>query len=375
MKDVLSNIPKSVNLKDNKYLPIFLIGGVIVIVCLIVIVYFSFFYGGSSSYSDIRSIMRSAAVDYCDENCDGLFEGVNSVTVPATTLISNGYMDDFSELTGDKDNSCSGDVVISKSYDGYSYISKLDCGSKYSEESIYDVVLRNNEIVESGSGLYDLNGGKVFRGEYVDNYLKLGETMFRIVKINSDNSLLLVLNDYDKSTMSVWDDRYNSAVEKNDGINDYSISRAKETLDDLISNVYRDDIINKAIGYDYCIGSRDSSSVVNDGSLECSIKYNDYISLLTVYDIINASVDGNCKSIDTSINCQNYNYLTEYDSSIWTITPVSGTTEQVYYYDGSDIDDSKARVRYSLRFVITISGDEVYESGDGTLENPYILYE
>lgn len=371
MKDFLSSIG---NLKDNKNATFLIIGGVLVLICLIIIIYFSFFYGGSSNY-DLRSAVEEAAVNYCEENCEKLLDTADSISVSDKTLIDGNYMKDFEFLTGDEDNTCGASVKITKAYDGYNLITNVDCGSDYSEDNIVDIVTSNNDIVNDGSGLYELNNSKVFRGEYVNNYLKLGEILFRIVKINSDDTLMLVLDDANSNIRGNWDDRYNSVVKKNDGINDYSVSRAREFLTNFISNLYAEDIGKKAINYDYCVGSRLESDVVNDGSLECGVKYKDYISLLTVYDFINASLDINCKGVQNSKVCQNYNYLNLYDDEFWFITPVKDTTNQLYYYDGAGIDLDKARVKHSLRFVITISGDEIYKSGDGTLDNPYVIYE
>ena len=369
MKDALSSV---MNVKDNKNMTFFIIGGVLILICIIIIIYFSFFYNnGGSSYVELRNTLEKAAINYCDDNCGNLFGGVTTITVPARTLIDGGYMREFNK--GDE-TTCDGEVVIKKAYAGYNYITDLDCGEN-SLKNIYDTIVENASIVDNGSGLYEMNDSKVYRGEYVDNYLKLGNTMFRIVKLNNDNTLMLVLDDYNKNTESKWDDRYNSNVKRNDGINDYSISRARETLTNIISNLYAEDIGKKAMSYDYCIGSRGLADASNDGSIECVSKFNDYISLLTVYDFINASIDGGCKSVDNSKVCQNYNYLDSYSEAFWTLTPVKDTTNDVYYYDGSSLVEDKAKTKHSLRFVITISGEEKYKSGTGTFEDPYVIYE
>lgn len=368
MKEILDKI------KSSNSMPIILIGAGVMVICIILICYFSFFYR-NNSYNDLKVIMKNASVEYCKDNCENLFEGVSVVTVTSDTLVKGNYMDSFSKLTNDKENNCTGEVVISKAYNGYNYITNLDCGSDYSDKKIVDVINSEVSVVTSGTGLYDINGGKVYRGEYVDNYLKLGSTMFRIVKINSDNTLMLVLADFDRNTNSKWDDRYNSSVKKNDGYNDYSISRARESLINMIDNEYGKSVEQKAISYDYCIGARSANSDVNDGSIECSKKYRDYVSLLSVYDIINASLDSGCKTIANSSVCQNYNYLALYDSSFWTITPVIDTTNQVYCFEQVSFQALKARTKNSLRFVITISGDEIYKSGNGTSSDPYVISE
>ena len=368
MKDALSKM------KDSKNMTFFIIGGILVFICIVIIIYFSFFYNVSNYSGDLRNTVKNAAVKYCNDNCDNLFEGVSSIKVPASTLIDGGYMKSFASLTHDKNSTCSGEVVINKSYNGYNYITTVDCND-IDNKNIYDEIVNSNSIVTSGSGLYEMNDSKVFRGEYTNNYLKLGNILFRIVKLNNDNTIMLILSDYNKNTLSKWDDRYNSSVKRSDGINDYSISRVRESLLNLLSNVYGENINNKAISHDYCIGSRSANDNNNDGSIECSNKYNDYISLLPVYDFINASIDSNCVSIKNSRVCQNYNYLAGFEDSFWTITPVKGSSSEVYYSNGYYLNFDSAKTKYSLRFVITISGDEIYKSGDGTLDNPYVIFE
>ena len=62
----------------------------------------------------------------------------------------------------------------------------------------------------TGNGLYDLNGEKVYRGETVNNYVKLDNALFRIVKIIANNQILLIADDVLDSSSLPYDDRYNS---------------------------------------------------------------------------------------------------------------------------------------------------------------------
>ncbi len=363
-------------LKDSNMLQIIYIGAGIIGVCIILIVYFAYFYKGYS-YDDIKKKMINAADSYCEKNCANLFDGVNSISIPVSTLVDAGYMKDLTKLTKDKDNLCSGEVIVKKGFNDYNYISKLDCGKKYHDTSIMEVITSDDNYVTSGNGLYSLNDTSVYRGDNVNNYIKLNAAdniLFRIVKVNNDGSLLLILNDYDKVTSSVWDDRYNSDSNKADGINDYSVSRAKDKLEKLLTSSYKDNVQKKAINYEYCVGSRKTSDNNNDGSIECSNKFNSYISLISVYDIINASLDSNCTNIDKSRACINYNYLDNYSKEFWTLTTVSDTSNMVYKYDNYNIEGEKAKRKFSLRFVFTISGEEDYKSGNGSEDNPYILY-
>ena len=53
-------------------------------------------------------------------------------------------------------------------------------------------IIANEKIVTSGYGLYAVNGNYVYRGELVNNYVKFGKTLWRIVKITSNNNIVLI---------------------------------------------------------------------------------------------------------------------------------------------------------------------------------------
>ena len=71
----------------------------------------------------------------------------------------------------------------------------------------------------------------------VNNYLQLDNYLFRIVKVTSDNKILLILNEMASTSSSYYDDRYNQDRRFNSGFNDYRISRMSEYLDDLYNNI------------------------------------------------------------------------------------------------------------------------------------------
>lgn len=360
-------------LYDNKYFPYFLMGGVIAIICFFIIIYFTFFYTKKVSYSNYRSVIKNAAVNYCNDNCNTLFDNNDSVVVPVETLMNKGYMSSFQKMYDDSDISCDGKVTINKNYNNYNYIVNVDCGDAYKDKTINDYFSTNVHLVETGDGLYSFGNYKVYRGEYVNNYVLFDKTLFRIVRINSDNSLTLVLDDYSKNINGVWDDRYNSTYYNNFGFNDYLVSRAQEFLHSIMTIEDYKGAFKKSINYDYCIGSKSSSSTKNDYSEVCSKTVSDYIGLLTVDDIIISSLDKNCNSVENSMACQNYNYISKYDRNFWLMTSDNENTKNVYRYDIDEIDAVKCSSRSSFRFILTISGDEIYKSGDGSKEKPFVL--
>ena len=60
-------------------------------------------------------------------------------------------------------------------------------------------------------------------------------------------------------------------------------------------------------------------------------------------------------------------------NAYWLMTTVKDTTEKIYSVSTEQLNLTYANNRLSLRFVITISGNEIYKSGTGTETDPYIL--
>ena len=95
------------------------------------------------------------------------------------------------------------------------------------------------------------------------------------------------------------------------------------------------------------------------------------MSLLSVYDYLNASIDPGCtKSI--SPECQNYNYLSEEDS-FWLANGVSTDSSKLYYVSAGSIDVDNAYSNNYIRTVIHLNDNVMIESGKGTKSNPYII--
>ena len=51
---------------------------------------------------------------------------------------------------------------------------------------------KDNGLVSEGEGLYNNEGELIFRGKNVNNYLLYSNILWRIVKVNTDNSVLLI---------------------------------------------------------------------------------------------------------------------------------------------------------------------------------------
>lgn len=374
---------QNLELKNKMRKMIFLI---IVIVVLLIIVLLLLSLSGSkkNSYSDIEKVMVNAAQKYYNTN-SSLLPSADKATseVSVQKLINGGYMKSLDKYNP-KAASCSGKVVVENNDDTYLYVSYLDCGSNYTTTELFREITKSSNIVDSDEGLYKINDEYVFRGENVNNYVKMDENLWRIVKVDKNDDIVLI---YDGLYWinHEWDDRYNSELNMNYGYNNYKKSRVKEYLEDIYNAskkgdtttyttlLFTNDSIKYLTSYDLCVGKRNDTQTQNNNMYECQdVLENTKVGLLTLSDYINASVDPSCKSSKDS-SCQNYNFIATRDS-FWLATGTTQNSYGVYEVDRSGVVEAVPAGSYSgIRPVVHLSSKTMFGSGKGTKDSPYLI--
>lgn len=369
MKEKLEKIDKKILIMGGTFL--------IVIIVLIfggALLYNKLFF--KSSYEDVENIMLEAAKSYLNDNSEKLPLNVNdNISIPVDTLVDAEEMNTLESYLREDENTCSGEVTVTNvNGEDYRYAVFLDCGEdKHQTIKFVDYINENVEIVNDGNGLYDLNGELVYRGDNVDNYITFSGKTYRIVKFAQEHPVIIYT---EKMDSVVWDDRYNVDKEDNSGINDYEISRIKDSLNELYKGTTLVAEADKLLvsAHDIGIGRRNSKDTDKSGSLEnAELLKNQYIGLLQVNDYLNASTDRNCIET-TSPSCVNYNYLSKYTYNWWTVTASSLNSYKVFRIGGS----SEAKIASTnsngyLRPVFYLVKDAIYVSGNGTKESPYVI--
>lgn len=351
---------------------------IVVVTMAIVLILFIFSsMGGKKSYSDVEDIMIKAATKYYKANENLLPKTTGGVVeVSAKKLANLNYMNDVSRYI--KKSSCSGKVVVENNDDNYIYVPYLDCGDIYKTTELYRKITDSKNIITSGDGLYLSNGSYIFRGENVNNYISIKDKLWRIVKVTANNEVVLVLQDRIGYSTSEWDDRYNTDTGYQSGINNFSVSRLHDRLEEIYKDVdgeiFTEDIKNHIVSHNYCIGKRVSNAGGNDNAIECSeVSDSLKVGLLTAADYMYASLDGGC-TYTTSSSCQNYNYLTNKKFNWWLLTATPESSYHAYYVTTSGviktIYTSSNKV---IRPVIYLNSKTMYKSGDGSFEKPYTL--
>ena len=242
------------------------------------------------------------------------------------------------------------------------------------------------------SGLYKstaTNTGEAtyyFRGNVENNYVSFAGQTWRIVRINEDGTIRIVMQDGINSNANiVFNSNYNNYTYMY-----YTNSQAKTTLESW---------------YQTNIGSKkDLAKNVTSGNYYCEqakAKYDDSwkseSATMTTYSKytpdFKCELDGNGKGVvNASVGLLTYdevvyaggykgptnnNYYLYNNTDFWTMSPAGfgwGTTSYVWFVNSlGSIDYSTVNSARRLRPVLNLTADTQISDGDGTKNNPFVV--
>lgn len=360
----------------KKLIKFMIIGTGLLVLLFVVLWLISLFRGGKLSYDKIEDKMISAAESYYKNNANLLpKDDYSKVELDASTLVADGYMKSFDKYT-DENVSCNGKIIVIKNGENHTYIPKLNCGNDYSTTTLSQKILENESIITEGDGLYEYNEEYVYRGEKLNNYVSFAGKTWRVLRITKDRELRLIQNDSFEKV--VWDNRYNASKKSSTGINDYEINGIDSRIKESLKEIYDSEILKskdkaKLVPKQLCIGKRAYGDTTFDGSKECELLTEEYYSvgMLQANEYLIPSLDTGCTALN-KIQCMNYNFLSTFEDSFWTITANAENTHEVYYVDYLP-STAYANRKFGIKLVININNEVNYTTGDGTLENPYVI--
>lgn len=195
----------------------------------------------------------------------------------------------------------------------------------------------NSEIVYEDSGLYINGGNYIYKGDISNNYIKFNNMLWRIIRINQDGTIEMVLNDY--INLLNWDNNQSDYFESNiyKYLNEY-----------FINSLNKDYLTNLSV----CTDKFDELN-----SLSCNNKKNSYVSLLDVTNFLNSIVDGKT-------------YLAKNDEIIWLSNQGN---EKIWHTNGANVSMSEGNNFYAVKPVVMLKATTILYGGKGTLEDPYII--
>lgn len=371
-------ILKDINLKEllkQKYVKNMIIIIMVIILLFIGIsIYFTIKGRRISDYSRLETVVYNAAKNYYSANPESLPKEIGATTsIDDATLSTEGYMKQMINIAP-KNVDCKAVVTVKNVNGGFTYYTNLDCGKQFKSETLAEHILANQQIVTSGDGLYETNGDYVYRGEFPNNYITFAGKKYQIVSINSDKSITIINSTRKKDLeRPVWDDRFNpESFGGQNGINDYGISRIKQYLNEYINgSAFKDSDRSKLMYQTLCIGKVGSLQKVDRNS-ECSQTLdNQIIGLLPISHYTYVSLDSQCNNV-TSGSCQNYNYLSKFETSWWTLTASTDKSYKAYSVPNRGaVSSLNCSSRSYPREVLKLTDLVSYKSGNGSIDSPF----
>ena len=345
--------------------------GIFILVVIFLMIIASCSSNKKYTYKELENKMVSLAKQKYNDDSLLPKENGGSLEVSLQSFVDEGSLKNIQDIV-ENNSVCSGHVQIINNNNNYLYLPFLNCGADYKTKTLYDILTENT--VTSGNGLYLDNNEYIFKGDNVNNHLMIGDTKFRIIKINNDGTIKAI--DTTKRELKPWDDRYNIETNINDGYNDYIFNGIDSRIKELIDSYYNDEnIISSNIKpyfktQNLCIGKRSATEFINDGSIECSKTIeNQIFGLIQVNEYFKATLDSNCNKIESD-SCSNYNYLANL-SNTWTITADKDTTYRVYKLSYGSITLAKANVSSPSLITVRLDKNIVIDEGNGSEDNPY----
>lgn len=252
-------------------------------------------------------------------------------------------------------------------------------------QSYYDSTSkRSNIVVENGLYKEQFTDGTVyyFRGAVDNNYIKFANLLWRIVKINSDGSVKLILNqslkesDMDNYYINHYINDNNQAYnDLNSFYNNYLNQYAKYIVDNPFC-VAKFWTTNSASGLksqnncnEYCYlnnNERFSDCKISVSSNLDTNQISNPIGLLTPLEAIYAGIYYSFNSTVTSSSYLNNN------TSWYTMASSNGSSSSSIYISNNNLKLADYYTKANIRPVISIKGSQMVK-GKGTNNDPYVL--
>ena len=210
-------------------------------------------------------------------------------------------------------------------------------------------VLADNIKDNNNETLKNINGDYYFTGKDVNNYIKYSNIIFRIIKVNKDNTITIV------------SDKPITSLAKGNNNNNYNSSYINNWLNNLNkenTGILENNLNNPSKYLTYTNSCSDK--IDNTKNITCKETLKDtLITIPTLHDYINTG------DINSFMNNETYYYLlnTSKDNKTWYINDNGGVTNS----DNTDI--------LGIKPVITLKSTNKLLDGNGTKENPYTFEE
>ena len=244
-------------------------------------------------------------------------------------------------------------IVVLIAYYGYRLVYYYQLEHQPAKEIKYlsEKITSQNELVNEGDGLYFDEDEEMFyfKGNVTNNYLSYSNQLWRIMKINKDGSIVLILDD------PITAMTYGTT-------NEYQTSFVRNYLNQIESEIYTGIFERVLIQPEIYLTNTSicTDTITNIGDIHCNQKANE-----NLIGLLNLS--------DYDLSGGKNGYL---NSNISYYTATKGNNNQLYYVHakgGVTLTSDFSEHNYGIRPAITLKSEIDYLSGDGSESNPYVI--
>ena len=201
-----------------------------------------------------------------------------------------------------------------------------------------DIVGKSEFGTDEEDGLFSSSGNYIYKGDVKNNYLKFNDILWRIVRINADNSIDIILDDY--ITLLPWNSKVTSFTE----------SEIYKYINENFLNLLDQDMLNKT---SFC-----TDKLSDLTSIKCEDQNSSgYVKLLDVANFLNSVNNGK-------------SYLVNSDEIFWL---ADYGNDKIWHTNGANVSQSEVNSFYEIRPMVRLRNTTVYKTGDGTKEKPYVV--
>jgi len=225
------------------------------------------------------------------------------------------------------------------------YYSMQNLTIKEEEKTLNGLITRNHPVVTDGDGLYRDSEGYYFKGKVNNNYVSFGNRLFRVIRVNEDNTVKVVSDDLVASFMWGEDSSY-----QNSNLREWLTNTGNPH-----AGVYYQTLPNVEKFFEKTAYREDS--LKNNKIIEGKKKYQDYVTTISINDYVLA----NGKS----------SYLN--NGKIYYLLGLDQDKNNLYVDDDGSIQSGDSLDGYGIRATLTFKKNLTVKTGDGSATNPYVI--
>jgi len=239
-------------------------------------------------------------------------------------------------------------VGIYFGYRSLYYYSKQNQQIQEEAQTLNGFIIQNSTVVSDEEvGLHHDSNGYFYKGAVDNNYVLFANRLFRIIRIQEDNTVRLVLDTY--AGVFPWGDPI--------AYRDSNVYYWLNHTDWDASGYYYDTLPSVE---EFLVKTEYQINTLEDGQIRSGEeKYQDYISLLDIHDYVMAN--------------GMLSYLN--NGKMFFLLGLGQDGRNMYVDEDGSIQTCDSTEGYGVRPVITLKANTIITGGDGTKTNPFVIYQ